>query len=573
MHDRGASGELASGVRALILVRLLALSVLSVAMLWAHHAGSLEVSPGPALALLGGTWGLTLLYWMGLRVGVSLGGLVAVQLALDLVIETVLVAGTGGTSSPLVLLYFLTTFTAGVFLFRRGALLTAASAGAAFAGVAWFVGDGGVRLSAARAGYEIGVHAGALLLLAQLSALLAERSQRSRERQASAEEELERVSTRTDRVLENMPIGVITGSKDGRVVRANRAARELLSLPEGVELPGQDLTSLLDDLSPALPDTLKSVLTTRKWATREEVVHRRGGEERCIGVSVVPLDDETESVIVTLTDVGEIRRMEQEMRRSEQLATLGELAAGVAHEIRNPLASISGAAQVLRGEVKGGGEDAELMELIVSESDRLNRIIDGVLDYTRDHSGSKSVHDLAATAREVVRMLLHDKRLTLGKTILVEFPQTQDFRAEVEEGGMKQVFYNLARNALEAMGVGGILRITGENGGDGVLHVVFRDTGTGIPAHELERIFKPFHTSKPGGTGMGLSIATRIVEGNGGTIRAKSTPGLGTAFTIELPTPVRRSSTAPPRPKEEKAPGAAAENHVEERAAEARARS
>jgi two-component system sensor histidine kinase PilS (NtrC family) len=563
MHDRGAAGELASEVRALILVRLLVLSVLGVAMLWAHHAGSLEVSPGPVLGLLGGAWGLTLLYWMGLRVGVSLGSLVAVQIALDLVIETILVTGTGGTSSPLVLLYFLTTFTAGAFLFRRGALLTAASAGAAFAGVAWFVGEGGARLSPARAGYEIGVHAGALLLLAHLSALLAERSQKSRERLESAEEELERVSVRTDRVLENMPIGVITGAKDGRVVRANRAAREMLSLPEGQGLPGDDLIALLDDLSPALPDALESILATRKWAHREEVLLRRGSEQRSIGVSVVPLDDETESVIVTLTDVGEIRRMEREMRRSEQLATLGELAAGVAHEIRNPLASISGAAQVLRSEVKGTGEDAELMDLIVSESDRLNRIIDGVLDYTRDHSGSRSAHDLAATAREVVRMLLHDKRLTLGKTILVEFPETQDFRAEVEEGGMKQVFYNLARNALEAMGVGGILRITGESGGDGVLHVVFRDTGTGIPAHELEHIFKPFHTSKPGGTGMGLSIASRIVEGNGGSIRAKSTPGLGTAFTIELPAAVRQSFAAPPRPKEEEAPSGRTEDRAQ----------
>jgi signal transduction histidine kinase len=271
------------------------------------------------------------------------------------------------------------------------------------------------------------------------------------------------------------------------------------------------------------------------------VLLRDGSEERPIGVSVAPLIEESgelEGVVVTLTDLREIRHLERQMRRSEQLAALGELAAGVAHEIRNPLASISGAAQVLRDEaVQPDSDDAELMDLIVSESDRLNRIIDGVLDYTRDHSLSRIVHDLAATAREVVRMVRHDKRLTLGKTLLVEFPAEQDFRAEVEEGGMKQVFYNLVRNALEAMGVGGILRITGENPGKGTIHIVFRDTGQGIPTHELENIFKPFHTSKAGGTGMGLSIASRIVEGNGGTIQVKSTPGMGTAVTIELPAP------------------------------------
>jgi signal transduction histidine kinase len=142
--------------------------------------------------------------------------------------------------------------------------------------------------------------------------------------------------------------------------------------------------------------------------------------------------------------------MERAMRRSEQLAMLGELAAGVAHEIRNPLASISGAAQVLRAEVKGDGDEAELMGLIVKESERLNRIIDGFLDYTRDHSPSRALHDVALTAREVARLLQLDRKLSIGKLILVEFPRDQDFRAMVEEEGIKQVFFNLARNALEA---------------------------------------------------------------------------------------------------------------------------
>lgn len=236
------------------------------------------------------------------------------------------------------------------------------------------------------------------------------------------------------------------------------------------------------------------------------------------------------------------------MRRSEQLAHLGELAAGVAHEIRNPLASISGAVQVLCDDDSRADEDRELMELIVRESDRLNRIIEGVLDYTRDHSGSRRMHDVSMTAREVVRLLGHDQKLMLGKTILLEFPDGRDYRAEVEEGGLKQVFLNLAKNALEAMGVGGILRITGETH-EGSVYVTFKDTGPGIAARDLEEIFKPFHTSKKGGTGLGLSIATRIVEGNGGAIRVRSTPGVGTAFTVELPLASGGSSRAADWPK------------------------
>jgi signal transduction histidine kinase len=114
----------------------------------------------------------------------------------------------------------------------------------------------------------------------------------------------------------------------------------------------------------------------------------------------------------------------------------------------------------------------------------------------------------------------------------------------VEEGGMKQVFFNLIRNALEAMPKEGVLRVSGERPNDRRIRIVFRDTGVGIPPRELEQIFKPFHTTKPDGTGLGLSIASRIVEANDGTIQVKSTPGVGTAITIELPA-VRAVRSAP----------------------------
>jgi signal transduction histidine kinase len=178
------------------------------------------------------------------------------------------------------------------------------------------------------------------------------------------------------------------------------------------------------------------------------------------------------------------------------------------------------------------------------ESDRLNRIIDGVLDYTRDRSGARRVHDLSAVAAEVARLIQHDQDLCEGKSIVLEFANALDFRAEVEEGGMKQVFFNLIRNALEAMPKEGVLRVSGERPNDRRIRIVFRDTGVGIPPRELEQIFKPFHTTKPDGTGLGLSIASRIVEANDGTIQVKSTPGVGTAITIELPA-VRAVRSAP----------------------------
>lgn len=464
------------------------------------------------------------------------GSLVALQVGFDLLVITTLVACTGGTGSPLVLLFTVPVLLGASLRGARGASASALGAAAAFSILAAWVGGPDGRLDTRELASAVAVHALAFALLATLSGTLAERGSRHRREAAAASAELHRVRISTDRILEHMPIGILTASLEGRIVRVNRGAREMLGLSASEILTGTDLAALLAEIAPSLVEAMESVLLTRKWAVREEVVLHRGDQEHPIGVSFAPLVEENETlegIIVTLSDLRQVRRMEHEMYRSSQLANLGELAAGVAHEIRNPLASISGAIQMLEAEDGRSEEERELMELVVNEADRLNRIIEGVLDYTRDHSGSRHVHDVSQTASEVIRLLRHDK-LAVGKTLLLDFPANQSFRARAEENGIKQVFLNLARNALQAMEVGGILRVSGQVQ-NGRIYVVFRDTGTGIAPHEMESLFKPFHTSKRGGTGLGLSIAARIVEGNGGALQVKSTPGMGSAFTVELP--------------------------------------
>ena len=541
-------------VRGVLLVRLVVILLLAVLAWWTGRTGAPGFATTPLLGVLGLLWVVSLLHLGPRWLAPSLDVLLGAQIALDLVIETMLVVDTGGTSSPLVLLYPLTILTAALGLTRRGVVFTALGAFLAFAGVALTVGAEGVPLRPPRVYTELGIHGGGFFALALFAGMLAHGSRRSAAEAASATEELQRVVSSTDRIFEHMPIGLMTADASGRIVRTNRAARDILGIAVDRVLVGEDLRAFFEAFAPQLAEAVDSVLLTRKWSIREEILVRQGTQKIPVGISVTPLllDGETlEEAIVTITDLRDVRRMEREMFRSEQLASLGELAAGVAHEIRNPLASISGAVQVLRSECKADGDEAELMDLIVRESDRLNRTIEGVLAYTRDHSGTRELHDVSTTVREVVRLLHHDQRLSMGKTMLLEFPSDQSFFAQVEEAGMKQVFFNLARNALESMGFGGILRITGESPGDGRLYVVFRDTGVGIEPHELENVFKPFHTTKQGGTGLGLSIASRIVEGNGGTIQIKSTPGMGTAITVELPAaaPSSRSSTPAFEPK------------------------
>jgi len=495
-------------------------------------SGGLGFSPWPMIGLLAAYTAASL----ARQPALSNGARAATDAVFDLVFISVLASATGGVDSPAVPAFVVVILMAGLRSGSRGALLASIGATVAFANVAAWIGGPQGSLTGSQVGYQVALHGGAFLMLAVLTGALAEGTRRSRQEAVEATQELRRIRTSTDRILEHMPVGILTATADGKIVRANHAVRELLGLPAG-EMAGRDLGNFLGECSPSLVEAMEAVLITRKWAVREEVVLWRDSQEHPVGVSFAPLvqeDDTLEGLIVTFTDLTHARRMEREMLRSEQLASLGELAAGVAHEIRNPLASISGAVQVLADEGGESHEERELMDLIVSESARLNRIIEGVLDYTRDHSKSRRIHDVSQTAREVLRLVQHDRILAVGKTILLEFAEGQDFRAEVEENGLKQVFLNLVRNALQAMSVGGILRVTGENH-DGRIFVVFRDTGTGIPPQDMENIFKPFHTSKASGTGLGLPIASRIVEGNGGTIQVKSTPGIGTVFTVELP--------------------------------------
>jgi signal transduction histidine kinase len=517
-------------------------------MLWtAEETRSLEVPAAPSILLLAAITGLVVARALRIIPAFTLDTVIGMHLAVTFVLVTVLVFCTGGLSSPFAVLYVLTTIIGALFREMRGGLTFAGSSCLVIGLFVFLQGGQGLQLLLA--------HACASLATAVLVGMMVRAIRRREERIRAAREDREAFDASTQRVLESIPVGIVSAAVDGKILRINHAAAQTLGIEVQGNSPMPDLRESLGKLAPQLVDAFENAAAIGKWSAREEILLGEGRGARPIGVSMTPYlgEDETPAgVVVAITELQEMRRMEKEMRRSEQLATLGELAAGVAHEIRNPLASISGSVQVLRDEIQGSGDAAELMELIVKESERLNRIINGFLDYTRDHSLSKSMHDLSATAYEVVRLLTNDKKLSLGKTILVEFPPDQDFHAMVEDEGMKQVFFNLARNALEAMHLGGILRITGESPQDGRIYVVFRDTGVGIAPHELEHVFKPFHTSKQEGTGLGLSIASRIVEGHGGAIRIRSTPGMGTAITVELPSAQPpRSFSADPVPKKE----------------------
>lgn len=233
----------------------------------------------------------------------------------------------------------------------------------------------------------------------------------------------------------------------------------------------------------------------------------------------------------------QILEIEEQLRRADRLSTLGELSAGMAHEIRNPLGSIRGTAEILKDGVDLDDPRHEFAEILVKEVDRLNRVLEDFLRFARQAPRERGRFDLNAVVREVLDLTRRQaERCDVAViTQLTELPQLDG-----DGGQLRQALLNLVLNALQAMPRGGQLTVTTRLEHNQA-EVTVADNGPGIPVGEEERIFKTFVTSRPDGTGLGLPISQRIVVSHGGQITLRNNPGQGAAFTIALPLPGNES--------------------------------
>jgi len=338
-----------------------------------------------------------------------------------------------------------------------------------------------------------------------------------------------------ENIVRSLSSGLLTLDLDDRLVYFNPAGRTLLDLED--ELIGKPIDGILPNL-PSLEDGFEG---------RQEVhVITATGRPLRLGLTRTALcdaDGDRIGSIINFQDVTPIHELTQRARRNERLAALGGLAASVAHEIRNPLAAISGSAELLGSTPHRGpasDEDQRLLRIIQRESNRLSTLISDLLSYTRPRAPQLAPVDLARVAHEAVEGFRHDPS-THGVRVVVDAPEP--VHAEVDAAHVTQVLWNLLRNAAQAIdGPGEIhIGVTGD-GEDAELRV--RDDGVGIPSEHLELIFDPFFTTKESGTGFGLAFVHRIVGDNGGTIAVESTPGHGTKFTIRFPRYVARPTAA-----------------------------
>lgn len=333
-------------------------------------------------------------------------------------------------------------------------------------------------------------------------------------------------------IVDNMATGLITIDDRGLCLQANRAAFEILD-PVPRELVGR----LMDVILPGSMKAITGELTGAGRTARFDFIFQnpmQGRQTLELVVSRLPVENELKGYIVTFHDLTRVRRLEFAMRQSEKMAAVGQLAAGIAHEIRNPLASMSGSIQLLDAGVSNEqSEEKKLMRIVMREIDRLNGLITEFLDFVRPDIVKDDPVDLNVVLRDVLEMAKMNKTLRAEVRQVVDLKSTKMILGHRDK--LKQAFLNIVMNGYQAMAeaTDPVLEVRTEDRESSVV-VTIKDRGSGIDEVGLRRIFEPFHTTKPKGTGLGLAVTHKIVQNHSGDIFVESTKGVGTEFTLEF---------------------------------------
>ena len=562
---QGSDAGVVQAVRVMTVARL-GLLLLVTGMAAAFAGGPQDLSRHLPLGfLLVASVCLAAAYRQTLRAGVDPRGLLATQFLVDVAAVSYLLFFTGGAGSQFVPLYLLAPLLGGVFLTVRGGVTLAALAGGAY--VALWVADRnglvpsvgydglGERLSDAALQLRVILYVPLLFVVGVIGGHLGRTLREGRRALDQARAELNQALFDTESILENMSSGLMTVDAEGIVRHWNRAAAEILGVaPDRTR--GRPYEQVLDPGLGPFAERLRTTLTEGTEGSRFEVTVRTSdGREMPLGLSTSVLfgtDGKRRGVIALFQDLSRVKALEDRARRRETLAAIGELSAGIAHEIRNCLNPISGSVEVLQRELKVTGENARLLDLIVRESERLDTFIRELLDYARERPARLERLDCCAFVREVVDLARRHPSATPGKPVTVTVP-AYPVMVQVDSEQMKQVLMNLVINALEAIEEEGAVEVrltagrertarASQSGRGWFTCIEVRDEGCGIPPQELRAIFEPFYSTKRGGTGLGLAIANRIVERHGGALEVESHPGAGTTMRVWIPQAERRVS-------------------------------
>jgi two-component system sensor histidine kinase PilS (NtrC family) len=501
----------------------------------------LSLKPFYLLAVV--TYLMTIGY-AGLR-SLALGLQVYAQLVGDLAIVTGFVYLTGGTESPFSFLYLLTIIIGSILLVRRGGFAVAVCSWVMYAAMVLLIQrgwlpsypEGAFRtgdVATVRLLYSLVAHMVSFLAVAYLASYLTENLRRAGRELELRGDDLAQLRDYNDNVIDSMNSGLLTTDPEGQIIFANRGAVEITGRPAG-DLARKSILEVLAQERPFLW-RIRSALE-KEARCRFEIDHTDSrGRQLFLGFTVSILKERHGAplgLIFIFQDLTEIRALEEEVALKKRMAALGEMAAGVAHELRNPLASISGSVQVLKRDLMPQGETADLMDIVIKESKRLDQIIRDFLLFAKPGRFQPEAADLGDLLRETLGLLENSEERRPHHTVTTEL-RPSSIPVVVDVNRMKQVFWNLAKNALKAMPDGGTLTVKAAAEADGQVVVTFADTGIGMSETDIAANFQPFHGSFASGTGLGLAIVYRIIEEHGGRIRIRSRHGAGTEVALHL---------------------------------------
>ncbi|HVQ36017.1 MAG TPA: ATP-binding protein [Pyrinomonadaceae bacterium] len=499
----------------------------------------------PFVLILGG---LTAIYLIAHRFSKAFLLQARIQFVVDVLLVTWLVWNTDVIHSPYIALYILIISASSLFLGPRDAIISSVGCAVAFTASALAVLSGFgqhpthdlIDTGRSQTFQSIGLFDVAFLIVGLLSSRLAEGQSRSEVRLMAAAQSLANLRALHERIVESIRSGVVTTDLQGRIYTFNAAAGEITGYREE-DVRGQDASIFFGEIQGIIARSLDIANLGDASPRFEADCLTADGLRLRLGFSISPLFSETgdtTGTVITFQDLTQIRGLEETARRQDRLAAIGRMAASIAHEIRNPLAAMRGSIQMLRGDMEGDSAQTELMEIILRESDRLNRIISDFLSYARPRSIIQSKVDVGETLKQTFKLLRHSAEIKESQVITEELPDSpQLISADSEQ--LQQVFWNLARNALQAMPSGGQLHAKVQKAPNSRLRITFSDTGRGMSPEQVEHLFEPF-SSTTGGTGLGLSIVYQIIRDHGGTINVRSREGQGTTITIELPDELHR---------------------------------
>jgi two-component system sensor histidine kinase PilS (NtrC family) len=515
------------------------------------------VSPYPFYLLISFTYALTLLYALLLRRIRKLKIFAYGQILGDVFFITLLIYVTGGIASIFFWLYFFSIFSAGTILYRRGGLWIASASSILYGTLLDLEYYGVVLPPGSQELYSIGhqstyvlylvtVNMIAFYLVAFLSSYLAEQVRRKEEELKKRIIDYRQLERLYKHIVQNVVSGLITVDGEGRITSFNRMAEEITGY-KFEEVYQEEI----DSMFPGLLAWSRSVggnpgeggdrLRLLRWETR---FARKDGAHLILGFSMSPLKDSGDREmgdILIFQDLTRLREMEEHVKRSDRLAAIGKMAAGIAHEIRNPLASISGSIEILKEELGNSTQNQALMGIILREVHRLNSLIADFLLFARPISPGRERIQLNRLIEEILQMLGHSPDFNVLIRLETEFEDNLYVQGDPNQ--VRQVFWNLLINAAQAMPKGGMLKVRLRKGSPHALlpagrsygEVSVIDSGVGIGEEDIGKIFDPFFTTKERGTGLGLSIVHSIVERYGGKIVVQSRKGRGSVFAVFIP--------------------------------------